>query len=176
MSLVEFHVLDSLVTLGCPMLRDPALDVLIYLSSAVLSYRTLWYCAVSLVVSKLWTLALKSNIAFFGIMCRFLLPASLIVINDIMAYFFGIFFGKTPLIKLSPKKTWEGFIGASITTVMSAFMVSFFYTSLRYPTFLSFCEYTMRCFEYRYIYIKYIYMFCIRVLISGYFFITTLSW
>lgn len=55
----------------------------------------------------------------------FLLPASLIVINDIMAYFFGIFFGKTPLIKLSPKKTWEGFIGASITTVMSAFMLAY---------------------------------------------------
>jgi phosphatidate cytidylyltransferase len=41
-----------------------------------------------------------------------------------MAYFFGVFFGKTPLIKLSPKKTWEGFIGASITTVLSAFIVS----------------------------------------------------
>jgi phosphatidate cytidylyltransferase len=53
----------------------------------------------------------------------FLLPASLIVINDIMAYFFGVFFGRTPLIKLSPKKTWEGFIGASITTVLSAFIV-----------------------------------------------------
>lgn len=34
----------------------------------------------------------------------FLLPASLIVINDIAAYLFGFFFGRTPLIKLSPKK------------------------------------------------------------------------
>ncbi|KAK4405814.1 Phosphatidate cytidylyltransferase 1 [Sesamum angolense] len=50
----------------------------------------------------------------------FLLPASLIVINDIAAYIFGFFFGKTPLIKLSPKKTWEGFIGASVTTMISA--------------------------------------------------------
>ena len=24
------------------------------------------------------------------------------------AYIFGFFFGRTPLIKLSPKKTWEG--------------------------------------------------------------------
>lgn len=54
----------------------------------------------------------------------FLLPASLIVINDIAAYFFGFFFGKTPLIKLSPKKTWEGFIGASFTTLISAFMLA----------------------------------------------------
>ncbi|KAG9153511.1 hypothetical protein Leryth_019781 [Lithospermum erythrorhizon] len=54
----------------------------------------------------------------------FLLPASLIVINDIAAYFFGFFFGKTPLIKLSPKKTWEGFIGASVTTIISAFVLA----------------------------------------------------
>lgn len=54
----------------------------------------------------------------------FLLPASLIVINDIAAYFFGFFFGRTPLIKLSPKKTWEGFIGASVATIFSAFMLA----------------------------------------------------
>lgn len=57
---------------------------------------------------------------------RFLFPALLIVINDIAAYFTGFFFGRTPLIKLSPKKTWEGFIGASITTMFSAFLVSHF--------------------------------------------------
>ncbi|KAJ7960833.1 Phosphatidate cytidylyltransferase family protein [Quillaja saponaria] len=51
----------------------------------------------------------------------FLLPASLIAINDVAAYFFGFFFGRTPLIKLSPKKTWEGFIGASIATMIAAF-------------------------------------------------------
>ncbi|KAE8702037.1 Phosphatidate cytidylyltransferase 1 [Hibiscus syriacus] len=55
----------------------------------------------------------------------FLLPASLIAVNDVAAYFFGFFFGKTPLIKLSPKKTWEGFIGASVATTISAFVESF---------------------------------------------------
>ncbi|GAB2269642.1 phosphatidate cytidylyltransferase [Dionaea muscipula] len=54
----------------------------------------------------------------------FLFPASLIIINDIGAYIFGFFFGKTPLIKLSPKKTWEGFIGASVTTIISAFVLA----------------------------------------------------
>ncbi|CAK7351585.1 unnamed protein product [Dovyalis caffra] len=54
----------------------------------------------------------------------FLLPATLIVINDIFAYICGFFFGKTPLIKLSPKKTWEGFIGASVTTMISAFVLA----------------------------------------------------
>ncbi|KAH6776900.1 CDP-diacylglycerol synthase 1 [Perilla frutescens var. frutescens] len=54
----------------------------------------------------------------------FLLPASLIIINDIAAYIFGFFFGKTPLIKLSPKKTWEGFIGASVATIILAFFLA----------------------------------------------------
>ncbi|TYI79043.1 hypothetical protein E1A91_D06G257700v1 [Gossypium mustelinum] len=54
----------------------------------------------------------------------FLLPASLIVINDIFAYVVGFFFGRTPLIKLSPKKTWEGFIGVSVTTMISAFVLA----------------------------------------------------
>ncbi|ONK79295.1 uncharacterized protein A4U43_C01F4920 [Asparagus officinalis] len=60
----------------------------------------------------------------FRILNWFLLPASLIVINDIAAYIFGFFFGKTPLIKLSPKKTWEGFIGASVATMFSAFLLA----------------------------------------------------
>ncbi|OMO83606.1 Phosphatidate cytidylyltransferase [Corchorus capsularis] len=54
----------------------------------------------------------------------FLLPASLIAVNDVAAYFFGFFFGKTPLIKISPKKTWEGFIGASVATMIAAFLLA----------------------------------------------------
>ncbi|XP_055813634.1 phosphatidate cytidylyltransferase 1-like [Solanum dulcamara] len=64
----------------------------------------------------------------------FLLPASLIVINDIAAYIFGFFFGKTPLIKLSPKKTWEGFIGASVTTIISAFLLANIFGRFRWLT------------------------------------------
>uniref|UniRef100_A0A0E0C7Y4 Phosphatidate cytidylyltransferase n=1 Tax=Oryza meridionalis TaxID=40149 RepID=A0A0E0C7Y4_9ORYZ len=60
----------------------------------------------------------------FRLLNWFLLPASLIVINDIAAYLFGFFLGRTPLIKLSPKKTWEGFIGASVTTIISAFVLA----------------------------------------------------
>lgn len=50
----------------------------------------------------------------------------MIVINDVMAYVFGFFFGRTPLIKLSPKKTWEGFIGGGISTVLLGLLVSWF--------------------------------------------------
>jgi len=55
---------------------------------------------------------------------RFLVPVSMIICNDIMAYMFGFFFGKTPLIKLSPKKTWEGFIGGAASTVLFGIGVS----------------------------------------------------
>ncbi|PAV91049.1 hypothetical protein WR25_01260 isoform C [Diploscapter pachys] len=55
----------------------------------------------------------------------FLVPVSMIVCCDIMSYMFGFFFGKTPLIKLSPKKTWEGFIGGAFSTVIFAVLLSF---------------------------------------------------
>ncbi|CAG2165131.1 unnamed protein product [Oppiella nova] len=54
----------------------------------------------------------------------FIVPVSMIVCNDVMAYLFGFFFGKTPLIKLSPKKTWEGFIGGGILTVILGMIFS----------------------------------------------------
>lgn len=56
----------------------------------------------------------------------FVLPSSLVIINDICAYIFGFFFGRTPLIKLSPKKTWEGFIGALFSTLLVSFFLSRF--------------------------------------------------
>eukprot|EP00210_Caulerpa_lentillifera_P007473 g7141.t1 len=65
---------------------------------------------------------LISNI-FQGIIW-FLLPCSLIIVNDITAYLGGFLFGRTPLIKLSPKKTWEGFIFGFIFTVLSSFILA----------------------------------------------------
>mmetsp|Transcript_7729 Transcript_7729/g.10848 ORF Transcript_7729/g.10848 Transcript_7729/m.10848 type:complete len:467 (-) Transcript_7729:226-1626(-) len=56
----------------------------------------------------------------------FLLPCSLVICNDCMAYFSGKAFGKKlinyPFMKLSPNKTWEGFIGAYIFTCIFAFV------------------------------------------------------
>jgi len=51
----------------------------------------------------------------------FVLPVSLVICNDIFAYICGFFWGKTPLIKLSPKKTREGFVGAWICTLIFGF-------------------------------------------------------
>lgn len=49
-----------------------------------------------------------------------LLPLGIIFsiwINDTMAYLVGSMIGKTPLSKISPKKTWEGTIGGIIISV-----------------------------------------------------------
>jgi len=40
-------------------------------------------------------------------------------INDTMAYIVGSFIGKTPLSKISPKKTWEGTIGGALLCIIT---------------------------------------------------------
>lgn len=40
-------------------------------------------------------------------------------INDTMAYLVGSFIGKTPLTKISPKKTWEGTVGGIVLCVVT---------------------------------------------------------
>ncbi|CAH0393655.1 unnamed protein product [Bemisia tabaci] len=70
----------------------------------------------------------------------FIVPVSMIVINDIWAYVFGFFFGRTPLIKLSPKKTWEGFIGGGVSTVVFGCFLS--YLLCQYQYFICPIEYS----------------------------------
>eukprot|EP00994_Dinema_validum_P005142 NODE_324_length_1891_cov_131.399566_g233_i0.p1 GENE.NODE_324_length_1891_cov_131.399566_g233_i0~~NODE_324_length_1891_cov_131.399566_g233_i0.p1 ORF type:complete len:280 (+),score=38.60 NODE_324_length_1891_cov_131.399566_g233_i0:432-1271(+) len=57
----------------------------------------------------------------------FLLPCFLVIFNDIAAYFCGFTLGrkivKAPFLKLSPNKTWEGFIGAFFLTLVFAFFI-----------------------------------------------------
>ena len=47
-------------------------------------------------------------------------------INDTMAYIVGSLIGKTPLSKISPKKTWEGTIGGIILSVGVVGLVIFY--------------------------------------------------
>jgi len=50
--------------------------------------------------------------------------------GDTMAYFTGRFFGSTPMApKLSPKKTWEGFAGGAIGTILLVVFIGL-YTDL----------------------------------------------
>jgi phosphatidate cytidylyltransferase len=47
-------------------------------------------------------------------------------INDTMAYIVGSVIGKTPLSKISPKKTWEGTIGGIILTIAVICLIAYF--------------------------------------------------
>lgn len=58
-----------------------------------------------------------------------LIIISSIWINDTMAYIVGSIIGKTPLSKISPKKTWEGTIGGIILCVV---FMAFVYTLVFY--------------------------------------------
>src|SRR5581483_2911488 len=51
--------------------------------------------------------------------------------NDTGAYLSGYFFGRTKLFERhSPKKTWEGFIGGVLISVLAAYILSIFYKEL----------------------------------------------
>lgn len=53
--------------------------------------------------------------------------------NDTMAYLVGSLIGKTPLTKISPKKTWEGTLGGIILgVVIAAFVFPFLFFSSEY--------------------------------------------
>lgn len=67
---------------------------------------------------------------------------SMIWMADSFAYLIGSTFGKRKLLeKISPKKTWEGFLGAGLTTVLIAYVYGkYFYnevshTAITYPYF-----------------------------------------
>lgn len=62
----------------------------------------------------------------------FVVPAGLVVINDIFAYLCGITFGKTQLISISPKKTVEGFVGAWIFTTLSSVLFAYIFANMSY--------------------------------------------
>jgi len=67
-------------------------------------------------------------------MIWFFLPVAMVITNDIWAYLCGITFGRTPLIKISPKKTWEGFLGAWFFTIV--FGIALTHVMIKYSYFI----------------------------------------
>ena len=56
---------------------------------------------------------------------------SLTVLNDFFQFFFGTLFGKRKILpKVSPNKTWEGFIGGVLATTITALFVAPYLTPL----------------------------------------------
>ena len=86
------------------------------------------YCHVALLLVVFQSTYLAANV-YNGVIF-FFVPCGLVVCNDCFAYVSGFFFGRTPLIRLSPKKTWEGFVGGAVATVVFAFFSTRLYHSL----------------------------------------------
>ena len=51
---------------------------------------------------------------------------------DTFAYLFGVRFGKTKIMpSISPKKSWEGFVGGFIFTIISAYLTLSYFPSIK---------------------------------------------
>jgi phosphatidate cytidylyltransferase len=84
-------------------------------------FQTYAWIHILLIIFGISSSFIMSNV--FNGLVWFLLPASLVICNDIMAYICGRLVGKNKLSDLSPKKTIEGFIGAMIFTMIYCYYV-----------------------------------------------------
>lgn len=101
-----------------------------------ISFTFLGLLYISIPFLFLSSLAIKSNVDFkhlqeiftpYIILGFFLLTWS----NDTFAYLVGIAIGKHKLFeRISPKKTWEGFIGGIVLTQGIAYIISLYFTEL----------------------------------------------
>lgn len=63
----------------------------------------------------------------------------LVWVNDTFAYLIGSSFGKHKLlVRISPNKTWEGFLGGIIFTILGAYVLAHFFTTLSFVNWLVF--------------------------------------
>jgi len=98
------------------------------------------YCLLAwahLAVLFLTVQAYMMNLTLQHGMVWYIFSMSIITINDIAAFMFGFFFGSTPLIVLSPKKTVEGFVGGGVVTILLGPVYGFLlqqFPSLTCPT------------------------------------------
>ena len=93
-------------------------------------FRQFAYVHIIFTIFGYFSSMLISNI--FNGMIWFLLPVSCVVVNDITAYIWGRMLGKHSLSPLSPKKTWEGFIGAFFSTIIWCFFFAKFLSNFEW--------------------------------------------
>ncbi len=80
---------------------------------------------ISLPVALLLLMRLGNNI-YFDNRHLLIVPCGIIFsiwINDTMAYIVGSLVGKTPLSKISPKKTWEGTLGGALLCIATIVLI-----------------------------------------------------
>ena len=117
----SFIILFTIIHLGCwyeylkLMRRIRSVHPLVYLAWGLL-YITMPVC--TMISLRLGVITMTSSVPGWYLK---VIPCGIIFsiwINDTMAYITGSFLGKTPLSKISPKKTWEGTAGGAILAVL----------------------------------------------------------
>jgi phosphatidate cytidylyltransferase len=93
-------------------------------------FRQFAYIHIIFLIFGYFSSMIISNI--YNGMIWFLLPVSCVVVNDITAYMWGRMLGKHSLSPLSPKKTWEGFIGAFFSTIIWCFFFTKFLSNFEW--------------------------------------------
>ncbi len=109
----------------------PAIEILL---SRKLNLKNFGHSIFGLLYISL-SLALFTNLRFIYFNSKISLILVLMVIaslwiNDTMAYLVGSFIGKTPLTKISPKKTWEGTLAGVILSVIAMGTIGYFVASV----------------------------------------------
>ena len=119
----SFAVLFIVIHFGCwyefvKLIKkiNPASYKLIIVSGLV--YITLPICL--LLYMRLGNNIIHDNVLLKVIPCGIIFS---IWINDTMAYIVGSLIGKTPLSKISPKKTWEGTIGGALLCIVTISLI-----------------------------------------------------
>mmetsp|Transcript_14441 Transcript_14441/g.39280 ORF Transcript_14441/g.39280 Transcript_14441/m.39280 type:complete len:492 (+) Transcript_14441:2-1477(+) len=94
-----------------------------------------WTIAI-IVVTVVQSNSFTQNI-FHGLFW-FLYPVGLVICNDSMAYFCGLALGKRittrPFLSISPNKTWEGFFGGGVCTIIFAYFFPLLLVRFFHPT------------------------------------------
>ncbi len=93
-------------------------------------FRQFAYLHIIFIIFGYFSSMIISNI--YNGMIWFLLPVSCVVVNDITAYIWGRMLGKHSLSLLSPKKTWEGFIGAFFSTLTWCYFFTKFLSNFKW--------------------------------------------
>ncbi len=118
----SFLILVTVIHFGC-------WYEFVKLMKKIYGEKYLRYCRFGLIyitMPLMMLIILYNNlISFYGAFIPCLILFS-IWINDTMAYLVGSFIGKTPLSKISPKKTVEGTLGGIVLCILIIGMLSYF--------------------------------------------------
>ena len=84
------------------------------------------FSQLSITILSLLFIVVQSNFVIKNLeegLIWFVLPSSYIIVNDVSAYLVGKNIGRTKLLRISPKKSLEGYLGGILFTLLFSYYV-----------------------------------------------------